>query len=228
MDYQLIRAYCAKDLNGILKPGDKWYSTPYSRFEELECQILFKHRTGARCLEPRQYAAAVCLRALEILEMPFQADDDYPEFTQANSEEAARQSLADTLAAYVLHLSVSEAAPLLPMNAELQQFKLSVIPQQTAPATDTAKPAPVVTDRRKEKKPSIESVALDYMRKTYKAAHFQSATKFHRHLIKTAGVADSPFQMGTGDNARKLFCPAASSFYDASTLGKIWAKIRAG
>lgn len=81
--------------------------------------------------------------------------------------------------------------------------------------------------KRKAKKPSIEKVALEYMRTVYKAGHFESAAKFHKHLIKTAGVTGSPFEMGTGSNARKLFCPAASSFYDVGTLGKIWAKIRA-
>ena len=99
------------------------------------------------------------------------------------------------------------------------------------PAQTATTPAPVVADapaKRIAKKPSIETVALDYMRKTYKAGYFQSAAKFHKHLIKTAGVADSPFEMATGDNARKLFCPAASSFYDVGTLGKLWAKIRVG
>lgn len=84
-----------------------------------------------------------------------------------------------------------------------------------------------VPTKRKANKPSIEKVALDYMRKEYLSAHFQSAAKFHKHLIKTAGVNDSPFVKGDGLNAGKLFCPAASSFYDAGTLGKIWAKIRA-
>lgn len=146
MDYQLIRAYCAKDLNGILQPRDKWHSTPESRWDELEHRILLKHRTGARYLEPRQYAAAVCLRALEMLDIPFLADGNYPEFTQADSIETGRVTLADALNDYIPHLSASEAAPLLPVNAELQQFKLSVTPQQTAPATDAATPAPVVAD----------------------------------------------------------------------------------
>lgn len=99
------------------------------------------------------------------------------------------------------------------------------------PATDTATPAPVAVDgghaKRRTKKLSIETVALDYMRKEYEAGQFESAAKFHKHLIKTAGVADSPFEMGTGNNGRKLFCPAASSFYDLGTLGKLWPKIRA-
>ena len=102
--------------------------------------------------------------------------------------------------------------------------RLALVERQ---ATATS-PAPVVAAKRSEKKPSIETVALDYMRAEFKQGQFQSAAKFHKHLIKTAGVTDSPFEMGTGVNARKLFCPAASSFYDVSTLGKIWAKIRAG
>lgn len=93
--------------------------------------------------------------------------------------------------------------------------------------TPEPQPAPVVDDKRRKKKPSIESVALDYMRKEYQTAQFQSAAKFHKHLIKTAGLDKSPFEMGTGINARKLFCPAASSFFDEGTLGKMWAKIRA-
>ncbi len=58
------------------------------------------------------------------------------------------------------------------------------------------------------------------------SGHFQSANYFHKHLIKTAGVGSSPFEMGTGENARRLFCTKASSFYDPSTLSKHWPKIR--
>jgi hypothetical protein len=104
-----------------------------------------------------------------------------------------------------------------------------------APAQTAATPAPVVTvepagdgiERRREKKPTIEAVALDYMREVYRAGQFQSAAKFHKHLTQTAEATGSPFEMGTGNNARKLFCPAASSFFDSGTLGKMWAKIRA-
>jgi hypothetical protein len=87
-------------------------------------------------------------------------------------------------------------------------------------------PAPVQPIRRISKKLSIETVALDYMRSEYRAAEFQSAAKFHKHLIKTAGVGLSPFKLGTGGNARRLFCPAAGSFFEEGTLGKIWKKIR--
>ena len=98
----------------------------------------------------------------------------------------------------------------------------------TAPAQNTATPAPVAKPvKRKTNKPSLESVALDYMRREYKTGQFKSAAVFHKHLIKTAGVKDSPFEMGTGTNARKLFCPAAGSFFDDGTLGKYWPKIRA-
>ena len=95
------------------------------------------------------------------------------------------------------------------------------------PQDATPRPAPVVAAKRSEKKPSIQTVALDYMRAEFKQGQFQSAAKFHKHLIKTAGLDKSPFEMGTGINARNLFCPAASSFFDQGTLGKIWAKIRA-
>ncbi len=97
----------------------------------------------------------------------------------------------------------------------------------TQPHATIRSPAPVATTKRSEKKPSIETVAFDYMRAEFKQGQFQSAAKFHKHLIKTAGLDKSPFEMGTGINARKLFCPAASSFFDEGTLGKIWAKIRA-
>ena len=152
MDYQLIRAYCAKDLNGILKPRDKWYSTPQSRFEELELQILFKHRTGVQNLEPRQYAAVVCLRALEMLDIPFLADGNYPEFTQADSIETGRVTLADALNDYIPHLLASEAAPLLPLNAELQQFKSTTSPQQTAQATAAAPAPPESKEQRQDRR----------------------------------------------------------------------------
>lgn len=97
-----------------------------------------------------------------------------------------------------------------------------------APAHNTAPPAPVAKPvKRKPNKPSIESVALDYMRKEYQSAQFKSAAVFHKHLIKTAGVKESPFEAGTGTNARRLFCRAAGSFFDVGTLGKYWPKIRA-
>ena len=90
-----------------------------------------------------------------------------------------------------------------------------------------SKDVPLVVPKRRTKKPSVEAVALDYMRAEYrKIRQFQSAAAFHKHLVKTAGVDESPFEIGTGINSRKLFCPAASSFYDPGTLGKIWAKIR--
>ena len=98
---------------------------------------------------------------------------------------------------------------------------------ESEPAQTAITPVPVGAGKRREKKPSIESVAFDYMRREYQSGQFQSAAKFHKHLIKTAGLDKSPFEMGTGTNARKLFCPAASSFFDQSTLGNMWAKIRA-
>lgn len=101
-------------------------------------------------------------------------------------------------------------------------------PDQSTYLTATVPPASDDPRTRRAKKPTIEAVALDYMRKVYRAGQFQSAAKFHKHLIKTAGVNGSPFEMGTGLNDRKLFCPAASSFFDSGTLGKMWAKIRAG
>ena len=100
------------------------------------------------------------------------------------------------------------------------------VTHSTAPAQHAATAAPVIPAKRREKKPSIETVALDYMRAEFNKGQFPSAAKFHKHLIEVAGRNDSPFEMGTGSNARKLFCPAASSFFDAGTLGKIWAKIR--
>ena len=106
-------------------------------------------------------------------------------------------------------------------------FQADVPYQELHSQPTTPGPAPVVAAKRNKKKPSIETVALDYMCAEFKQAQFQSAAKFHKHLIKTAGVTDSPFEMGTGVNARKLFCPAASSFFDAGTLGKLWPKIRA-
>ena len=123
-----------------------------------------------------------------------------------------------------------------PFTIESQSLyrQLKSIPetQRQAPENDTAVPAPiaaigVVPAKRKAKKPSIESVALNYMREEYKAGHFASASKFHKHLCSTTSAKASPFEMGTGANARKLFCPDAGSFYDPGTLGKIWAKIRA-
>ncbi len=103
---------------------------------------------------------------------------------------------------------------------------LTLLVDSFTPAQDRTEPAPVATARKTDRKPSIENVALDYMREEYGKAHFQSANYFHKHLIKSAGVGSSPFEMGTGENARRLFCTKASSFYDPSTLSKHWPKIR--
>lgn len=103
--------------------------------------------------------------------------------------------------------------------------------QPATEAVDTAQAAPVVTAgngpaKSRTKKPSIETVALSYMREIYKAGQYQSASKFHKHLCRTTDSENSPFEMGTGANARKLFCPDAGSFFDVGTLGKMWPKIR--
>ena len=114
-------------------------------------------------------------------------------------------------------------------RGEIKRLKReAATPTQPAPEQTTATPAPVEASRCREKKPSIEAVALDYMRAEFNQGQFQSAAKFHKYLKTTAGVNNSPFEMGTGINASKLFCPAAGSFFDAGTLGKIWPKIRAG
>ena len=112
-------------------------------------------------------------------------------------------------------------------NAKKMHWKARGDYAETCPPSQaTTSYAPVVADKRRKKKPSIESVAFDYMRNEYQSAQFQSAAKFHKHLIRTAGLDKSPFEMGTGTNARKLFCPAAGSFYDVGTLSNIWSKIR--
>lgn len=130
------------------------------------------------------------------------------------------------------HQSISEAVQkeekLTELNAKMAALQLQWSAPYTAPAQNTAMPAPVAEPvKRKTKKPSIESLAFDYMRNEYKSGQFKSAATFHKHLTKAAGVKDSPFEMGTGTNARKLFCPAAGSFFEVGTLSKVWPKIRA-
>ena len=127
-------------------------------------------------------------------------------------------------------LAPAEAA-FLPFS-ELSPPVVPLVPVVALVEPDKAGPVPVVPvsdgpAKRRATKPSIEVVALDYMREAYKAGQFQSAAKFHKHLLNTAGVKGSPFELGTGENARKLFCPIASSFFDPGTLSKMWAKIRA-
>lgn len=109
-------------------------------------------------------------------------------------------------------------------------FATSFVGADPDTRTETPEPVVVASDspaKRRPKKQSIEAVSLDYMRKVYQSAQFASAAKFHKHLCTTAGANGSPFEMGTGANARKLFCPAAGSFFDVGTLGKMWPKIRA-
>lgn len=115
------------------------------------------------------------------------------------------------------------------LKVELAEINFPGDSQQKTiePQATTPSPAPVVNSKRNKNKPSIETVALDYMCAEFKQGQFQSAAKFHKHLIKSVGVKDSPFEMGTGTNALKLFCPAAGSFFDVGTLGNVWPKIRA-
>jgi len=117
-----------------------------------------------------------------------------------------------------LEFSGSVKYSCLVREADLKEIGVFSKVHAKAPAQETSTPAPVVaasddTDKRRAKKPTIETVALDYMREVYKNGQFQSAAKFHKHLIKLAGANNSPFQIGIGEHARKLFCPAASNFF---------------
>ena len=170
----------------------------------------------------------MCLRALELLEMPFEADNDCPEFTQADSVETSRQILADSLAAYVLHLSESESRPLL-LATELDAFTASIAkPQQTAPATDTSTPAPVVADgdapaKHSNRKPSWATVAMPYMKSLFTAGHYKSASMFYRALMHRAGEAHSPFKLVN----HELYCTEAGTTVSKGSLGNVWPQIRA-
>jgi hypothetical protein len=137
--------------------------------------------------------------------------------TEAGKKEAKLATLALELAALQQRL----IAPFSGLPATKTE------PDQSTPGTATAPPSSVASRKPRPKKPTIEAVALDYMREMYRAGQFESAAKFHKHLKNKTEESNSPFEMGTGENARKLFCPAASSFFDVGTLGKIWAKIRA-
>ena len=125
MDFQLIRAYCAKDLEGVLKPGHSWMSKPGDRWYELEFQVLMKHYTGAKFLSPRMYAAAVCFRDVETIAHPFEPTEDYPDLTVQDVFDISRIVLADSLRKYMTHLSPSEAAPLVSVHRELKNFAIN-------------------------------------------------------------------------------------------------------
>jgi hypothetical protein len=116
----------------------------------------------------------------------------------------------------------------------IDALKAYALPMGVTVRADTPQAAPVVAvepasdspTKRRPKKPSIEVVALDYMREVYQSAQFASAAKFHAHLCKIAGQGNSPFEKGAGVNAKRLFCPEAGSFFDPATLGNLMPKIR--
>ena len=206
-----------------LETLERWREPRYSPFMLPElCEIVmegFKHAT------PAEHQSAQ-----NLLDERYQLNADIKRW-EAKDESKPSEALIKEEKLEILRAKLAE------IEGKIRVLRgdypdSSEIPQSLAKSSGLSKMVALenvgdVPTKRKAKKPSIEKVALEYMRTVYKAGHFESAAKFHKHLIKTAGVTGSPFEMGTGPNARKLFCPAASSFYDVGTLGKIWAKIRA-
>ncbi len=136
MDFELVRAYCAQDLNGILKPSHPLLTAPETQWSELHL-LLNKHRLGKQYLQPRHYAAAVCLRALVMFDLPYHALEDCPEYTKERAEESNREMLADALKAYMLHLSDSEARPLQPNNFQSTNISIQHTAEQKTATIET-------------------------------------------------------------------------------------------
>ena len=104
---------------------------------------------------------------------------------------------------------------------------------QAAPA-QTPTPPPGVADQTKavviasdspakrKRKPSWSVVAMPFMQPLYKTNKFRSASVFYKALLTATGTPDSPFTKAN----EKLFCPAAGTTVEQSTLGNYWAEIR--
>lgn len=188
--------------------------------EEAEALRLYEAADRAACVKHNPFRDAVTREEYWILLERAKAEvaSQSNQLKLARSNSASARSLwRKAMVKELVRICLSGIAP-----DEPEEMLTAALP------ATTPGPAPVVAAKRNKKKPSIETVALDYMCAEFKQGQFQSASKFHKHLINTAGQDKSPFEMGKGTNARKLFCPAASSFYDVGTLSKIWAKIRAG
>jgi hypothetical protein len=87
-------------------------------------------------------------------------------------------------------------------------------------AVETAIDSPA--KRKRNRKPSLRVVAMPYMQELYKTKKSKSASVFYKALMAATGTPESPFTKSNG----KLFCDAAGTTFEESTLGNHWAEIR--
>lgn len=96
----------------------------------------------------------------------------------------------------------------------------------TAPATDTVTPAPVVAanddSQKRNRKPSWAVEAMPYMQTLYKTGKFRSKAVFYKKLLATAGEQNSPFTKVDG----VLYCTKAGTTVEESSLGNYWRTVR--
>ena len=107
-------------------------------------------------------------------------------------------------------------------------------PQQKAPATDTATPAPLVAgdppdtvERSQVKRRTWRDVAWPYLVETFKAGQYSTAKEFYRALENKASANDSPFDKGTGPHLHSLYVREMSETVTLKTIQNAWADIKA-
>lgn len=99
---------------------------------------------------------------------------------------------------------------------------------QTGPAPLVAEAADV-SDGVKVKRQTWQDVALPYMVEFVKKGQYKTAKEFFKALGNSAGTADSPFVLGTGDNKGSLFVPEAGQTVTLKTIqNQVWSGIKAG
>jgi hypothetical protein len=116
-------------------------------------------------------------------------------------------------------------------------------PQQTAPATDNAPPAPVVAVVPSNQMESTKAgpltkvttgtrrltwfdVCFVYLVETFKAGQYSTAKAFYKALESKAGMTGSPFDKGSGQNAGSLFVRDIGKPLALKTLENAMPKLR--
>lgn len=183
-------------------------------------------------LTPREKAAAHLLavianhRAISWWREPDTPDGTAPmPALESRQEERLRKDTIEAANAYAAFLPEQQAKALVALAPK---------PQQTAPATDTATPAPVAASEPLDggkslpvKRRTWRDIAWPYVVETFKAGQYSTAKEFYRALENKAGTSGSPFDHGIGANLHSLYVRELSTTVSLKTIQNAWQKIRA-
>ncbi len=107
-------------------------------------------------------------------------------------------------------------------NAWLKCMVRQLLQHQTAPATDTATPAPVV--QAKAKRRTWWDVSSPYIVEIMQAGQYATAKELYSALEAKAG-SNSPFDIGTGNNRFSLFIRELAMPLARKTVQNNWQKL---